>query len=41
MALGQQALALVWAEEWLIHLMWVSTRIRAAADSTHQVAKVN
>lgn len=33
LALGQQALSLVWAEEWLIHLMWVSTRIRAAADA--------
>ena len=41
MDLGQQALALIWAEEWLIHLMWVSTRIRAAADSSQQLAKVN
>lgn len=32
---GQRALVLVWAEEWLIHLMWVTSRIEAAttADS--------
>ncbi len=32
MQLGQQALALVWAEQWLIHLMWVSNRIQKAAE---------
>ncbi|MFA7266813.1 MAG: FUSC family protein [Candidatus Nanopelagicales bacterium] len=36
MALGPQALALVWSEEWLIHLMWVSAQIRNAAESTHR-----
>lgn len=35
--LGQQALALVWSEEWLIHLMWVSTRIRAASQANQAV----
>lgn len=34
LSLGQQALTLVWAEEWLIHLMWVSTRIKAAAEAS-------
>lgn len=29
-SIGRQALALVWAEEWLVHLMWVSKRIQAA-----------
>jgi uncharacterized membrane protein YccC len=32
-SVGQQALSLVWAEEWLIHLMWVTSRIEAATSA--------
>ncbi len=34
--LDRQALTLVWAEEWLIHLMWVSNRIREAFPKSEQ-----
>lgn len=35
---GEQALSIIWAEQWLLHLMWVSNKIREAFPTANTTA---